>query len=106
MIIIQRHVDSSRPAGKTSAMTALTLRERGKADKRKRIQAAARRLFSTRGFDATSIRQIAERAHVGLATLFLYATDKRDLLFLAGNDDLELLSEAAFNKVDYAAPLL
>ncbi len=87
-------------------MTAPTLRERNKADKRLRIREAARHLFSTQGFDATSIREIAERARVGLATLFLYAADKRDLLFLAGNDDLESLSKVAFAKVDYAKPLL
>ena len=76
-------------------MTALNLRELNKADKQQRIQEAARYLFSTQGFDATSTREIAERARVGLATLFLYAADKRDLLFLAGNDDLERGPSAA-----------
>ena len=86
--------------------TAPTLRELNKADKRQRIQEAARRLFGTQGFDATSIRQIADRARVGLATLFLYAGDKRDLLFLAGNDDLEALTKVAFAKVDSTRSLL
>jgi len=86
--------------------TAPTLRELNKADKRQRIQEAARRLFGTQGFDATSIRQIADRARVGLATLFLYAGDKRDLLFLAGNDDLESLTKIAFAKVDPTKSLL
>jgi AcrR family transcriptional regulator len=89
-----------------ATMPALNLRELNKADKQKRIQEAARHLFSTQGFDATSTREIAERARVGLATLFLYAADKRDLLFLAGNDDLEALTAVAFTDVDYAAPLL
>jgi len=86
--------------------TAPTLRELNKADKRQRIQEAARRLFGTQGFDATSIREIADRARVGLATLFLYAADKRDLLFLAGNDDLEALTKVAFAKVDSTRSLL
>src|SRR6187399_18349 len=86
--------------------TAPTLRELNKADKRQRIQEAARRLFGTQGFDANSIRQIADRARVGLATLFLYAGDKRDLLFLAGNDDLEALTKIAFAKVDPTKSLL
>lgn len=84
----------------------LTLRETNKADKQKRIQEAARHLFGTQGFDATSTREIASRAGVGLATLFLYAEDKRDLLFFAGNDDLEALTKVAFADVDYASPLL
>jgi AcrR family transcriptional regulator len=87
-------------------MTALTLREQNKSDKLKRIQEAARYLFGTQGFDATSTREIAAHAGVGLATLFLYAKDKRDLLFLAGNDDLARLTEVAFAKVDHSAPLL
>jgi AcrR family transcriptional regulator len=78
---------------------AVNLRETNKADKRKRIQQAALRLFSTQGYDSTSTREIASLAGVGLATLFLYADDKRDLLFLAANDDLESLTETAFAKI-------
>ncbi len=87
-------------------MNALTLRSMNKADKQKRIQEAARRLFGTQGFDGTSTREIASAAGVGLATLFLYASDKRDLLFLAANDDLEALTATAFADVDYDSPLI
>jgi AcrR family transcriptional regulator len=87
-------------------MGALNLRETNKADKRKRIQEAARHLFSTQGFDSTSTREIASLAGVGLSTLFLYADDKRDLLFLAANDDLQSLTNAAFANVDPASSLL
>jgi AcrR family transcriptional regulator len=84
----------------------LTLRETNRADKQKRIQEAAKHLFGTQDFDSTSTREIASLAGVGLATLFLYADDKRDLLFLAGNDDLESLTKKAFARVNYASPLL
>jgi AcrR family transcriptional regulator len=87
-------------------MSALTLRETNKADKQKRIQEAARHLFGTQDFDTTSTRDIASLAGVGLATLFLYAEDKRDLLFLAGNDDLDSLTGVAFKHVSYTSPLL
>lgn len=63
------------------------LRERNKREKRLRIQRAARRLFEKQGFEATTARQIAARAGVGLGTLFLYARDKRDLLFLVFQDE-------------------
>lgn len=58
------------------------LRERNKREKRTRIERAARELFERHGFDATTAREIAARARVGLGTLFLYARDKRELLFL------------------------
>ena len=34
------------------------------------------------------MRQIAKRAHVGLGTLFNYAEDERDLVFLIFNEEL------------------
>ena len=88
------------------AMATPSLRERNKSDKLQRIQAAARALFAGRGFDATSTREIAAQANVGLATLFLYASGKRDLLFLACNDDLEALTACAFASIDADAPIL
>jgi AcrR family transcriptional regulator len=58
-------------------------------DKKRRIKAAARKLFIAHGYDEASTREIAIRAGVALGTLFLYAADKRDLLFLVVNDDFE-----------------
>ncbi|WP_167784771.1 TetR/AcrR family transcriptional regulator [Ramlibacter rhizophilus] len=78
----------------------LGLRERNKRDKLHRIREAALHLFETKGFDATTTREIAERADVGIGTVFEYADDKRDLLFLVFNDDLDRLVDAAFAKVD------
>lgn len=77
----------------------LGLRERNKIEKLQRIKAAARELFREKGFDETTTREIARRAHVGLGTLFLYASDKRDLLFLVYTDELESLTDRAFANV-------
>jgi AcrR family transcriptional regulator len=63
------------------------LRERNKQEKRARIERAARALFERKGFDETTAREIAARARVGLGTLFLYARDKRDLLFAVFADE-------------------
>src|SRR5882672_1854626 len=98
--------DQDRNLAGEGSVGAVTLREQNKTDKLKRIKESARYLFATKGFDATSTREIAALARVGLATLFLYAQDKRDLLFLAGNDDLAALSDEAFADVDYAQPVL
>lgn len=69
------------------------LRERNKADKLRRIQGAARELFVEKGYDNTTTREIAQRADVGLGTLFAYAADKRDLLFLIFNSEIEKVFE-------------
>jgi AcrR family transcriptional regulator len=73
----------------------LGLRERNKVEKRQRIRASARELFSKLGYDAATLRQIAQRAHVGLGTLFNYARDKRDLVFLIFNEELEATTSEA-----------
>jgi len=64
-------------------------RELNKQDKQRRIADAARKLFIANGYDEASTRQIAVKAGVALGTLFLYAANKRDLLFLVVNDELE-----------------
>src|SRR6516225_6167837 len=76
-------------------LSKLGLREQNKLDKRQRIRAAARELFSKYGYDSATVRQIAKRAHVGLGTLFNYAQDKRDLVFLIFNEELAPVTEQA-----------
>jgi AcrR family transcriptional regulator len=66
-------------------------REAGKQAKRDRITRAARFLFERDGFERTTARAIAARARVATGTLFLYARDKRDLLFLVFQDDARRL---------------
>src|SRR6476660_10590342 len=80
------------------AMPGLRPRERHKVDKLKRIKAAARELFLEQGYDSATTREIARRADVGLGTLFSYASDKRDLLFLIYNDMQEALTRTAFSQ--------
>jgi AcrR family transcriptional regulator len=82
------------------------LRARNKLDKLRRIKDAAQRLFIAKGFDDTTMREIAVRAGVGLGTIFLYAKDKRDLLFLTINEPLEHITQQAKGAVDPAAPLV
>ena len=75
----------------------LGIRERKKLRKRQRIQAAVREMFSKRGYDRATLRGIAKRAHVALGTLFNYADDKRDLVFLIVNEELEEVTTQALN---------
>jgi len=89
----------------TVAVAAPGLRERNRLDKLGRIKAAARDLFNELGFDRATTRAIAERAHVGLGTLFNYADDKRDLVFLIFTEELDRISDAAFAEVTPRRPL-
>lgn len=70
-------------------------RELNKEDKLRRIKGAARSLFIRNGYDEASTREIAQRAGVALGTLFSYAANKRDLLFLVVNDELDEVARQA-----------
>ena len=80
---------------KSRRSTELGLREQKKLEKRQRIRAAVRQLFSKHGYETATLRQIAKRAHVGLGTLFNYAQDKRDLVFLIFNEELGTVADVA-----------
>lgn len=82
------------------------LRERNRLDKLARIKAAAAGLFTELGFDRATTRAIAKRAHVGLGTLFNYADDKRDLVFLIFNEELDRITDRAFAAVNPREPPL
>jgi len=80
---------------KAAKTPELGLREQNKLQKRQRIQTAVRELFSKHGYDEATLRGIAKRAHVALGTLFNYAGDKRDLVFLIVNEELEEVTAKA-----------
>jgi AcrR family transcriptional regulator len=82
-------IDAEAPQG---------LRAKNKAEKLQRIRKAARALFMKRGYDDTTMRDIAKRAEVGFGTLFTYASDKRDMLFLIFNDELDNVVLSAFER--------
>lgn len=82
------------------------LRTRNKLEKLRRIKDAAQNLFVAKGFDDTTMREIAVRAGVGLGTIFLYAKNKRDLLFLTINEPLEKVTQQAEHAVDPRASLI
>src|SRR4051812_7538168 len=88
------------PSGETirlpgEAPAAAGRRAANKLDKLNRIKAAARELFVSRGYDEATVREIAAQAGVGLGTLFTYSRNKRDLLFLVGNDSLDSVATRA-----------
>jgi AcrR family transcriptional regulator len=55
------------------------LRERGKARRREAITRAAFELFAERGYDRTTVADIAERAEVAPRTVTLYSPSKQEI---------------------------
>ncbi len=78
------------------AAAALGRREQNKLEKRGRIIAAARALFTHKGFDATTSQEIADAAGVGAGTVFTYAKTKDDLLILVFHDEMLEVVENAY----------
>lgn len=92
--------------GKSATVPALGLRERSKQDKLRRIKQAAREVFLEKGFDDATTREIAQRADVAIGTVFVYAADKRDLLMLIINNDLDAVNEKGEKALQSDLPLL
>jgi len=69
-------------------------REANKRATRAALQTAARALFDERGFDATSVREIAERAGVGERTFYRYFETKEALIEDDVDRWLQALGEA------------
>lgn len=62
-------------------MGVVERKEREKEEMRQRILTAAQKLFLTKGFEKTSIRNIADAIEYSPGTIYLYFKDKNDLLF-------------------------
>lgn len=72
---------------------------------RGRLEQAAMELFGERGFDRTTVAEIAARAGLTERTFFRHYADKREVLFGGGERMAELLRGAVARAPDSAAPL-
>jgi AcrR family transcriptional regulator len=74
-------------------------------DARGRLAQAALDLYSERGFEQTTVAEIAERAGLTERTFFRHFADKREVLF-AGSEQLQaLVVDAVAAAPDDAAPI-
>lgn len=88
---------------KSSAATGL--RERKRVETHARIQTEAMRLFLDRGFEATTLDEIAEAAGVSRRSLFHYFASKEEIVLAAKGDFPEIIVEA-INRRPADEPLL
>src|SRR3954469_18936992 len=68
-----------------------------------RLRQAAMQLYLERGYEQTTVADIAERAGLTSRTFFRYFTDKREVLF-AGSEALEQAMVAALEATPPDAP--
>ncbi|HLH65558.1 MAG TPA: helix-turn-helix domain-containing protein [Solirubrobacteraceae bacterium] len=78
---------------------------RWKPDAPGRLQRAAFELFAERGYEATTVAEIAERAGLTERTFFRHFADKREVLFGGSDELLRLIADAAAAAPDGAAPI-
>jgi AcrR family transcriptional regulator len=67
-------------------------KERHKEDIKKRILEAAKELFLEKGFEATSMRNIAEKVEFSPTALYLYFKEKNDIIYSLHQEGFRMLS--------------
>ena len=78
---------------------------RWEPDSRGRLEQAALSLFAERGFENTTVSEIALRAGLTERTFFRYFTDKREVLFWGASAFQELLVKAVASAPASAPPI-
>jgi AcrR family transcriptional regulator len=78
---------------------------RWEPDSRRRLEEAALALYGERGFDNTTVAEIAERAGLTERTFFRHFADKREVLFWGAGALQELFVSAVAGAPESATPL-
>jgi AcrR family transcriptional regulator len=74
-------------------------------DARGRLAKSAMELYAKRGYDQTTVAEIAERAGLTERTFFRHFADKREVLFAGSNDLRDLLVRAVAGAPSAATPI-
>ena len=74
-------------------MTITTRKERQKEELKAKILEAAKELFMLKGFEDTSIRNIAEKIEYSPTTIYLYFKDKDDIFYALHMEGFTLLNQ-------------
>jgi AcrR family transcriptional regulator len=82
------------------------VRETKKKETRQAIMQAAITLFSEKGYDRTSIEELAKAAGIGKGTIYGYFQTKSDILHAFCEDELECLHQELTANADREIPIL
>jgi AcrR family transcriptional regulator len=78
---------------------------RWQPDSRGRLEKAAFELYGERGFDDTTVAEIADRAGLTERTFFRHFSDKREILFAGASDLQELFVNTVVAAPDASSPV-
>jgi AcrR family transcriptional regulator len=84
----------------------ISVRETKKKETRQAIMQAAMTLFTEKGFDETSIEELAKAAGIGKGTIYGYFQTKSDILHAFCEDELECLHQELTSNADQDIPIL
>ncbi len=82
------------------------IRETKKQQTRAAIMQAAIKLFSEKGFEQTSIEELAKAAGIGKGTIYSYFQTKTDILHAFCEDELACLHQELTDNADREIPIL
>lgn len=82
------------------------IREKKKKQTRKAIMDAAIKLFSEKGFENTSIEELARKAGVGKGTIYGYFSAKNEIFLAFCEEEIEYAFSDLADKSDIDAPLI
>jgi AcrR family transcriptional regulator len=88
-----------------AAITTIFRMSRWQPNARGRLEEAALELYSERGFDQTTVAEIAERAGLTERTFFRHFADKREVLFGGEGVLEEIVTRAVADAADSVAPI-
>lgn len=89
-IAARKKANAARRVAAKPAQTAISERRQQQISARRyQIGAAAMELFEAKGYHATTMSEIADRAGISVGLIYQYAPDKEGVLFLVLSDILE-----------------
>jgi len=80
-------------------------KNRNKHDLKQHILDAAKLLFTKHGYEATSIRKIANVIEFSPTTIYLYYRDKNDILYALHQEGFKMLGTSFYDLVKITDPL-
>lgn len=83
-----------------------SLREEKKRRTKKAIIEAAVRLFDKKGFEKTSIEELAREAGIGKGTIYTYFQTKAEIFYAFCEEQLEFIHGELASKADPEAPVI